>query len=283
MWCRSAEADRRRAEGPALPALLLCLLAALPAHAIEVGLAWQPFTTSYDAEERFDGGALANAERGRLRGQALEATAEDADWRLTLRAARRHGAVAYDGRSQIGFPVATTTQLRGHEERLEGRWWLARGDGWRAGLDGALGQRMLLRDIQPSFFASALTETLRQSTAGVGAALEWRPFEALTLELRAGADRALHTRLDADLHGAGDPARLYPAPRWSPWRELRAAWTLSPRVAIELRASRLDWHPGGSAPVDYRIDGQPTGSTLRYPGSHQVLDELGLGLRLNWR
>lgn len=123
---------------------------------------------SHDDEiERFPSGAVANQETGRPTGLEVVAERTSGAGRWQLRSSRWNEPVAYSGRTQIGFPVSTTTELRWQDLRIAIDVPLRGGDGLEARGGASLGWRRIHRDIQPALFATRLTETLQMQPFGL--------------------------------------------------------------------------------------------------------------------
>lgn len=255
--------------------MLAAALAPAAASAIELTLLAQH--TRYESVERYPSGAVADRDSASLdRGFALRARAGS----FWLRYDGWRGAVDYRGSNFIGFPVFTTTGLdwRDGATGLGRRLWS--GDG--LSLDGELGAgwRSMARAIAPSPLSSALDETLACPYLELAPVLRWRAAERIGVEARFGLQRSLACRLKVDFHGVYDPMSLSPAGSWSRLAELDLSLKLTPRLSAVAGWAGASLQTGPSAAQPYRVAGVASATNLFYPGSHQAINRLLLGIRL---
>ena len=271
--------------GPALPALSLSIAACLAAPgsaAAGASVSLWGQSGGYDSVERFPSGAIANEENGDVGGQELRASLGDDHRRWTVRWQRWRDAVDYSGATQFGLPITTVTALT-WTDFAGGLEWVTWHDGaWKTRVDAALGRRMIRRNILPTFFSTPLTETLDYNYALAAAGVDFTPIHSWTFSARTGMELALKSRLRADFHDAADPVTVATRRRASWVHELSLTKALNENAHFTLGWRRNVLRVGSSADVPYLINGQPTGSTVRYPGSIQRLDMLWLGVTIYW-
>jgi hypothetical protein len=176
--------------------------------------------------ERTPAGAALVVESGPvLQLQAKLQRSLDGGGALALRATGTGGHTHYDGQTQAGAPLATTT--RHFEGAIDGLWrpWRPAdwGEAWLS--TGWLGHR---RDIRGTPTAGGLVETTHTLLAGAMwrspavAMRDWR----VTFEVE-GRVSAYH-RLHVDYQGLLDPSRLRGAQRKQAVLRIHAAPTGSP-------------------------------------------------------
>ena len=234
----------------------------------------------YHSRETLAGGELFNREDGALQGGTLAVGAPAFGARWQLQATRLAGTVAYEGRTQFGFPRGTATRLQ--LERLglrvtpQVRLPLGPGSlGWQAGL----GAQRIDRAIQASLLSLPATEVLHSRVLDLG--LDWRQDLGHAWQWQAGLAThwPLWQRLRVNTFGEFDPFSLRPGQRGWTSAELALQWAWTPAVALVagLRAEGLRFGPAAAAAITR--GGQPAGVSS-YPGSTQRLLATQLGLRV---
>lgn len=235
----------------------------------------------YNAVERLDGQQVANAEHGDLAGARLGGrwrTAQ-ASWGLSLQ--QLQGKVDYAGRTQLGLPIRSRSQIDLQDWWLDFRQPVLAAGPWRIDATAALGQRRIHRRIAPTLLSTPLTETLDWCHAQLGAHAHWQAgggwFAGADLRLEQG----LAARLAVDFHGLADNTSVRPghgAIGHSAALAVGRAWPKG--LSLQLQYSQARQPYGASAWAPQTRGGVPAGQ-LRYPGSSQGLDALALGL--SWR
>lgn len=266
---------------PTLPRAALALLC-LPLSAAGLTLGGGPVGARYDSVERLDGVVTLNREQGRLRGAALSASAEAGPVTVELHGERLSGTLGYDGFTQLGLPLQTTTRL----VRSGGGLALAPA---RAFALGALALRPALvaqtlrieRAIQPTATTSALTETLQRHALGLRVAAEV-PVGPWVLGATLGAAWPLSQRLAVNSFGVLDAFTLHPDGGDRRALQGQAVWHMGQGWSLVAEAARESDRIGASAAVLATRGGAPAALAL-YPGSRQWTTRAGLGIRHAWR
>jgi hypothetical protein len=253
-------------------ALLLAATAAQAQAGIEFEA--QALRSRYDAFEPGPGGqGVYNREQGRLQGGGAALRWQAGTWALEARVARREGTLVYEGLTQLGLPLLSSTRLRWDEVALQ----LHRGGSWgpagtRWALQGGFEGLVLQRAIQPTPLTGALTETLRRHGPAAGLRLEQPvPLPALGLwSLAAGWhwSRPWRQTLDVDAHGVFDPLRLAPAHGTNRAWQLALRWTPAPGWTLALQGTRQRLEVGGAGLQPVWHNGALLGA-VSYPGSQQ--------------
>lgn len=266
---------------PVLPraaAALLCL----PLAAGAFTLAGGPVAARYDSVERLGGVLQLNREQGRLRGFALAAAADAGPVTVDLRVERLAGTLGYDGFTQFGLPLQTSTRLVRRTADLA----LAPAQAWSVGplalRPALLAQTLALqRAIQPSASSAPLTETLRRHALGLQLAAEAKAGPLALGATLAGA-WPLSQRIAVDSFGVLDPFVLHPAGGDRRALRLAASWPLAGGWSLEAEAARESDRFGESPAVLATRGGTPAALAL-YPGSRQWTSRAALALRHAWR
>lgn len=260
-----------------ITALVLLLSLAASARAAGPGLAFEVQARDYDSRETTPGGFTLNREQGRLDGIAMELASTGRVGHWTLRVAQEQGELSYDGFSQLGIPILTTTELRARSLVLG--WQPAQLHAGATTITGGFefAHQRIDREIQPGPLSQALTEILDatwvRGTVGAG----W-PFHAnWSLQARAALAWSVARRLEVNTFGTYDRFTLTPRPRLSYRIGVGVEWRASAQLRAGLWAGREEWRFGRSAVRDVRRDAVVVGSA-EYPGSRQILD--GLTLRM---
>ncbi len=250
----------------------------MPALADNPGLAFEWRARNYVSSETTPGGFPLNREQGRLEGIALEFAASAAGGRWALRAAQEQGELSYDGFSQFGIPLSTTTDLRVRSLAL--RW--SPGQRFHAGpvaIDGGLevAQQRIDRAIRPGPQSQALTEILDSTWTRGLLAIEWQLHGAWSLQARVSLAWPIARRLEVDSFGTYDTFALRPRARLAEYAGLGIEWRHATALRAGLWAIHEKWRFGRSATREVTRDGAAVG-TASYPGSRPRLR--GLALRL---
>lgn len=235
--------------------------------------------TRYNAAETASSGFVLDSEQGPLRGAALRLGAQGYGLAAQTEFGRQSGALHYEGRTQLGVPLQTQTDLALNETRvLAGPAGSLDVLGAQLRVQGGVTLREIRRDILATLLSSRATETLRNRT-WTGRLAWLQPLAeqpAVALEASVQIEIPWHQDLTVNTYGALDPFVLAPAsrPGWS--ADLRPTWTPAPgwRAWFEFDYAALRYGSGPAKPVFH--DGQVAG-IASYPGSLQQLRSIGVG------
>lgn len=263
---------RRRCEAAALATLLV-----VPA-AGAADLRVAAVSARYDARETTSGGTVLNRENGRLDGAAVALAAPlfGLGWEAT--ASRRGGTVAYDGFTQIGIPLATRTRLRiervGLSATAPARLNLGPA---QVGATAGIELERIGRAIGATGFSLPVTELLRSTRLVLGVDARLPLGRGVELGLEARALEPFEQRLKVVTFGELDDFTLAPRRRTGGTLALTLEAALAPgwRLQAAYRAERLRF---GSAPAVTITQGGQFAGFSSYPGSHQRLDTLQIGV-----
>jgi hypothetical protein len=243
----------------------------------------------YRTEERLPDGRLFNAESGKLHRGAAGLTLPLEAWRIDIDIEQARSTLAYQGLTQVGVPLATTTQWRQDSIGMQGRrlWNLGRpqadGSGagtWQAEAQLGLRSRSALRAIQPTAFTTLLQEQLDSTEWLAGAALHVRSVIAgqrwgARAEWRVA--RPLAQRLAVEAPGSFERVALHPAARSGQRKSLQLAWYSGSAWSLHWTWNTETLRPGASQAVFAFRNGFPVGQ-ITFPGSEQRLAGHTLGL-----
>ncbi len=246
-----------------------------PVQARSVLVDVAPIDVSYRASERFESGALADEEKGRLQGLCLRAGVVTGANTLALRISQIDGLLEYRGSTQIGLPITTTTVLSLQDTALEYAHEIRTSGPWRGSAGIGAGVRQIDRDIQPTFFSGPLTENMTWQYARAGVQVGYQFNSRLELTAQARGERGLRASLNVDYHGYGDPATLHPRPANGYELETAAVWRYTPRVAFSLSYALHD-QQYGSTPYSAFLRNGIVAGQVRYPGSQQTMRIWGI-------
>jgi hypothetical protein len=251
------------------------------AFEVSVGAAQQ----RYQSTERFPSGAVNNEEQGTLRGARLRASAGSSAWTLAVEGQRTSGTLTYDGRSQIGLPLQTLTDLRQSEASalLLRRFW----DGL-VETGGGVGARKVDRHIRstpPSALYPSGTQGLTEQLSSTELRAAARLHSPVSFAGRFGFEADwlynVNGRLNADFLGAFDATQVK-LDNWSGWMA-RVSWA---RQFGELRVRAFhEWHrhePPASAARALTVGGSDAGASFQYPGSEVRSRTLGLEVGISF-
>lgn len=248
--------------------------------ALELSIGAGVVHQNYRATERFESGAVFNEETGALRGARAEVGAQRGAWGFSLEGMQTSGTLDYDGRSQIGLPLQTQTDLR---HTAWSAFVVRRFLGELLELGGGIGGREMdrrIRSTPPSalypFGTQGLNERLQSTEWRLAARVYW-PTMFGRFSIEGDGLRNVNGRLKADFLGTFD-VRQVDVPDWSTW-VARVGWTHR-FGAVQLRAyyewQRFDVPASGTYPLT--SGGNDAGATFRYPGSEQRIQSIGLQL-----
>ncbi len=270
-----------------VPMLLALGAGFLPglAAAADTALELELGSTRYQSTERNAVGTITNQDSGSLPRATLTGRWQQEAWFAeAVYSVARHD-IAYQGYTQIGIPLQTTTELAITEGggRAGYRWTGAAQTQWQLAL--GLERRQINRNILPGLASLPLREVLTVTRAVVGG--RWQrawPTGApgglpVPVTLSAGLEvlQGLQSRLDVDSYGLYDPVRLEPG-RSTDWRvNLKAQAALGQHTTVWLGYTHESFQPGSSSQVVWTKGGVPA-AAVRYPGSRQSLQTLVLGL-----
>lgn len=237
----------------------------------------------YRATERNVLGNVTNQESGSLPHAMVTGRWQQGEWFAEAALSVARHDVAYQGFTQIGIPLATTTALAIAQSGLQGgrRWRSTGSTQWQ--VSGGLERLQIQRHILPALGSSPLREVLTTTRAVASVAVEQDLLAALgaPIVLSAGLDvmPTVRSRLDVDSFGVFDPITLQPA-HSTDWRvKLKTALAMSRQATLWLGYTHESLQPGGSSLEVWTRGGVPTAG-VRYPGSQQSLRTLSMGLSL---
>jgi hypothetical protein len=250
------------------PAFALCLLAGTAA-ATDVEL--HAGQARYEATETAPGGFVLNRDSGVLRGGSVALTQPlAADWRLRLLLQSLHGSLRYDGLTQLGLPLTTSTGLRLQraELALAAAAWAVPG-GFELVPALALGEQRIERAIAATPASLPTTETMHSRFIAIDAAMR-RSFGSAALQLALRAAVPLRQRLDIDTFGVYDSYSLQPQRQGSTRLTLRGEWAFAPGWTLAAEAGSETLKFGNADGRLVTAGGQPA-AISSYPGSRQRL------------
>lgn len=208
----------------------------------------------------------------------MEFTSAGAGGRWVLRAAQEQGELSYDGFSQLGIPIFTTTGLRVRSLALR---WSPRGrfEAGSVAIGGGAeaAHQRIDRAIQPGPQSQALNEILDASWIRGLLAVEWPAHGAWALHARARLAWPIARRLHVDTFGTYDAFALEPRARLSGDAGVGIEWRPATALRAGLWVTHETWRFGRSSTRDVTRDGAVVG-TASYPGSRQRLR--GVALRV---
>jgi hypothetical protein len=251
--------------------------------------------TRYQSTERSSSGAISNQETGELPQAKLALTWQGGGQRdgqggtwfgQGYYALARHD-VAYQGYTQIGIPLATTTELAIHQAGAHAGYRWQWGDSTQGTALAGLERMQVRRNILPGVWSLPLNEIITSTRAVLGTQVRHRlgilPVVAWPVTLSGGAEalQALHTTIDVNTQGLYDPITLSPAKKLD-WRwQLRAEVNPSRAVALWAGVAQERFTPGDTPVAVWLRNGTPAAG-VRYPGSEQRLQTLSLGLQVSF-
>lgn len=244
------------------------------ANWVQAGMVHMPYAST----ERL-GSVVVNRESGNLTGAAVRLGLDLRAGTLALALQQTGGTLNYRGLTQFGLPLQTQTQLR---MDLVG---LTVSPAWSqmtladARLTAQFGVQLLRidRQIEPTAKSARLQEQLRLDLLVVG--LRWRHPLSDRTELNLAVDwsQPVRAALRVDAGGVIDTHTLRPRHRGWPAADVALHRTLGGGLSASI-GLRLEQPQIGSAPaVVITRQGLPAGLSA-YPGSHQRLHSLAVGL-----
>ena len=242
--------------------------------------------TQYRATERNALGNVTNQESGSLPRAMVTGRWQHGEWFAEAALSVARHDVAYQGFTQIGIPLTTTTALAMTQSGLQGgrRWRSSSSAQWQ--VSSGLERLQIQRHILPGLGSSPLREVLTTTRAMASVAVQQdlpATWVSAPVALSVGLDvmPALRSRLDVDSFGVFDPITLQPA-RSTDWRvKLKTELALSRQASLWLGYMHESLQPGGSSLEVWTRGGVPTAG-VRYPGSQQSLRTLSMGLSLGF-
>lgn len=184
-------------------------------------------------------------ESGWLSGIDAAVSADMNPLQARIRAAYYAGDVDYDGQTQSGAAIDSSSDQKIWDISVLTAYRLPFSVTPRASLYAGGGYRHWQRDIQSVGSISGLDETYRWWSAQSGLNLEWRRGADLwVLDVRL--TRTLDPRVDVDFHHTFESANLDLGERWGWITELAWRHRLSPRLSAGLKAFYESWDLGKS-------------------------------------
>ncbi|MEY2952443.1 MAG: hypothetical protein RLZZ401_530 [Pseudomonadota bacterium] len=233
----------------------------------------------YRASETSTAGHTLNREAGSLPLLRLTGRWQNQAWFADVSHGVARGEVVYEGITQIGIPLTTTSRLALSQSRARVGylWQVSEGLEWQ--WSGGVERLQVDRNILPALLSLPLREVLTVSRAVVGVDGRYQPATLPRLSVSGGVALlpGLGSRLAVDSFGLYDPISLTPA-RHTDWRlHMTTAWQLAPNQSLTLTLQREDLRPGSSTTEIWTRNGTPAAG-VRYPGSAQSLTSLSMGL-----
>ena len=246
----------------------------------EVSLSFAMGEARYQAREISSSGGTLNTEQGRLPTLTVAGKWQHGPWSAEASHLLARQDLAYQGYTQIGIPLSTTTRLALGNTALRAGyvWRVSEHD--RLTLLGGVEHLQIDRQIQPALGALPLHETLNLLRCAAG--VQWMHGGDLGFNWTAGVDllRSVRSRLKVDTYGLFDPITLRPG-AGNDWRaHVQAAYRWQGGLTMTVRASKESIRPGASSREVWTLNGVPAVS-VSYPGSKQSLTGLHAGL--TWR
>ena len=269
------------AQGVIPPTVEMVLPNATPTLSVGVALG----STRYQSTERTASGVVSNQETGSLPRFTATARWQQDAWFVDGNFSLARHDIAYEGYTQFGVPLSTTTALALNQGGLvAGYRWRTAGDSqWR--LSTGLERLQVRRNILPSMGSLPLREVLTSTRLVAGGVWQhdWPRLilagRVMPLNLSASVDMlyALRNRLDVDSLGLYDPITLQPG-RSLDWRlGLKSELTVARGVTASAGWVWERFNPGESSTEVWRQGGVPAVG-VRYPGSQQRFQTFMFGL-----
>jgi hypothetical protein len=235
----------------------------------------------YRARETNALGFVTNKESGRLPSQALALRWSRSGWYAQLAVQRAASDVLYQGYTQIGLPLTTTTELALSQWQLQAGWQWQGPHGQHLQLGSGFSQSRIDRNILPGLGSLPLRETL--NTRQWLLAAEWQETWAaawprpLTLSLSGQVLPTLKQTLDVDSYGIYDTIRLSNA-HGTDWAlGAKGKLAITPQAQATLQWTYQSIHPRASGLEVWRKNSAPA-ATVRYPGSRQSARHVAVGM-----
>jgi hypothetical protein len=229
----------------------------------------------YRASETNAKGFVTNKENGRLPSHELALRWTPSPWYAQLSAQRAASGVLYQGYTQIGLPLTTTTELALSQWQLQAGWQWLGPDRQQIRLGTGLSQSSIDRNILPALGSLPLRETL--NTRQWLLAVEWQKTwpnawpRPVTLALSGQLLPTLKQTLDVDSYGIYDPIRLSNA-RGTDWMlGAKGKLAITPQAQLTLQWSYRSIQPRASS---------LEAATVRYPGSRQSATDVAIAMEI---
>jgi hypothetical protein len=263
---------------PLRGAALLACGCALHLDAAAQQFALGAIRQDYRSIERYPSGAVSNEERGTLNGARIEGSVPTGPLSLALDVMQARGTVNYDGRTQLGLPLQTSTDL---QHRAASLLVLGRLSDYLE-LGGGIGTREIDRRIRPTAPSAlhpsgtqGLNERLRATEWRLAARAFWPTAFGSRFSIEGDWLRSVDGRLRADFLGTFDTAQLS-LPDWSAW-SAKLAW--SHRVGawqFRIHHEWLHFEVPAAGPQPLTAGGGDAGASFSYPGSDQRIRAIAL-------
>lgn len=238
-------------------------------------LSWR----DYDARETTPAGFVLNHERGDVSGPAVGLVVRGTSGQWALQAAHEAGDLVYDGFTQFGLPLRTSTSLGVNRLALGWVPWEPRLGPVTLWPGLQLTRQRITRAIRASPLSTPLTEKLDTTFVHAGVSMRLALSSRWSVQADGALGRPLAQRLLVDTAGIYDKFTLRPAARTVGRFGAGIAWQPSSDLCASLRIGHESWHFGSSGSRVITRDGVAVGSAT-YPGSRQRLD--GVALHIEW-
>jgi hypothetical protein len=275
----------------ALPVAKVCLAQTSPADlatpALNVNPSWSVSAATggmqYHARETNAKGFVTNQENGRLPSHELTLRWTPSPWYAQLYLQRAASGVLYQGYTQIGLPLTTTTELALAQWQLQAGWqWLGPYE-QQIRLGTGLSQSTIDRNILPSLGSLPLRETLRTRQWLIAADWQktWSGAWPKPVSLSVGGQLlpTLKQTLDVDSYGIYDSIRLSNA-RGADWMlGAKGKLAITPQAQLTLQWNYRSIQPRSSSLEVWRKNSVPA-ATVRYPGSRQSANDVAIAMEI---
>ena len=182
--------------------------------------------------------------------------------RASLRVSYYAGELDYDGQTQSGMSIASSSDQTLWDFEALAAYRLPFLSAPRTSLYAGGGYRHWQRDIQSIGSISGLDETYRWWSSQGGVNLEWRQG-ANVWSLDGRLTRTFNPRVDVDFHRALDSVTLDLGERWGWMLELAWRHRLSTRLSGGFSAFLESWELGKSGLETLTAGGIPVGNVFQ--------------------
>ncbi|MBI3903995.1 MAG: hypothetical protein HY306_13805 [Nitrosomonadales bacterium] len=163
----------------------------------------------FDYREFKDAGSQFNRESGFIPGVALTLGRANKDWDVLGRFSYNSGTVGYDGKTQSGLPILTSTEETLYDFSAQmGRRFFLGPEIIPVRIYGEIGYRQWKRDIHSTPVATGLLETYQWNYASAGATLPIIQVPSATVSIDAKLTSAFNSSIAVNSRGLYDTANL---------------------------------------------------------------------------
>lgn len=163
----------------------------------------------FDYREFKDDGSQFNRENGVLPGILLGLTYSGNDWRVAGNLSHHQDNVGYEGQTQVGTSIRTSTNESLTDLAIEFSKQVSVSESQNFNLCGGIGYRLWKRDIQSTVSATGLFETYRWPYTYVGLQYPlWQETTWGNLTIDARLSHTYRPAIDIDFKGLYDSSQL---------------------------------------------------------------------------